>query len=377
MLKYLKSMLFALQPNLFTMKVKIFIPLIVIQILFGCNPKNEPIEKIRQMADTIGFASKDYQVDSILDRINKHFADTLDKKSKNESFRVAICPHDDYTYVGWQYPAVLRNIKAKTVIIFGVAHKAKKFNLENKLIFDSFTHWHGPYGNIKVSDMREKILSTMPKDMVEVHDSMQIVEHSVESMLPILQYFNPEVEIVSILVPFMSFEKITEISKGLSNSINQIAKEENLNWGKDFAILITSDAVHYGDEDWGGKNYAPFGADSSGYQKAIALEHEIISNCLAGNLTQQRIQKFFKYTVNPSDYKEYKWTWCGRYSVPLGLSTAFYLNDYQVGAPLNGEFIGYSTSIDHASIPVNDIGMGKTAIANIRHWVGYSAIGYK
>ncbi|MGE0077893.1 MAG: AmmeMemoRadiSam system protein B [Bacteroidales bacterium] len=359
------------------MKVKIFFPLIAILILSGCNPQNKPLSKIRQMVDTIGFASKEYQVDSVLNRIDKLFADTLTKKPNNVSYRVAICPHDDYTYVGWHYPAVLRNIKAKTVIIFGVAHKARKFSLENKLIFDSFTHWQGPYSNIRVSDMREKILSKMPKDMVEVHDSMQIVEHSVESMLPMLQHFNPEVEIISILVPYMSFDRITEISKELANALNSIAKEENINWGKDFALLVTTDAVHYGDEEWGGKNYAPFGADSSGYQKAVTFEHEIISNCLTTDLTEQKIQRFFEYTVNQNDFKEYKWTWCGRYSVPLGLSSALYLNDSQKGESLKGDFTGYSTSIDHNSIPVEDIGMGKTAIANIHHWVGYASVGYR
>ncbi len=357
------------------MNSKILVLLIL--IITGCNHSEKQLVSIRQMVDTVGFASKTYQVDSIIVRINRLYGDTLKKKPINESYRLAICPHDDYTYVGWQYPAVLRNIKAKTVIIFGVAHKAKKINLENKLIFDSFTHWHGPYSNIKVSNMREKILSRMPKDMAEVHDSMQIVEHSLESMLPILQHFNPEVEIIPILVPYMSLNRINEISKELATSIHSIAKEDNLKWGVDFALLVTTDAVHYGDEDWGGKNNALFGADTSGYKKAVELEYEIINNSLVGNITQQKIQKFFEYTVNPTDYKEYKWTWCGRYSIPLGLSTAFYLNDYQGGEPLNGDFIGYSTSIDHSSIPVDDIEMGKTAIANIHHWVGYSAIGYK
>lgn len=357
------------------MKIKLS-AIITLALLSCSNLQKHPLA-IRQMVDTIGFASKAYQVDSIIARIHRLQGDRLNTKPTNESFLMAICPHDDYTYVGWQYAAVLQNIKAKTVFIFGVAHKAKRFNLENKLIFDSFDYWHGPYKDIKVSCLRDEIIKKMPSDMAEVHDSMQIVEHSIESMLPILQHFNPDVEIIPILVPYMSFARIDKIANKLAEAINSVAKENQLEWGKDFAILITTDAVHYGDEDWGGKNYAPFGTDSIGYQNAIAHEHKIINNCLTGHLTQQGIQKFFEYTVNPTDYREYKWTWCGRYSIPLGLSTALYLNGYQKGIPLNGELIGYSTSIDHAPIEVEDIGMGKTAIANIHHWVGYASLGYK
>ncbi|MGD9976500.1 MAG: AmmeMemoRadiSam system protein B [Bacteroidales bacterium] len=354
-----------------------FIIIFTFLTIISCKQHKNVTVMVRQMADTVGFANKAFKADSVIARIQRLQADSLNAKPLNESFRMAICPHDDYTYVGWQYPAVLRNIQAKTVIIFGVAHKAKKFNLENKLIFDGFDYWHGPYSNIKISDLRDKIIRLMPTGMAEVHDSMHIVEHSIESMLPILQHFNPDVEIVPIVVPYMSLARIDEISKELARAIDSVAKENKLTWGKDFALLITTDAVHYGDEDWGGKNYAPFGADPAGYQKAVAREHEIISSCLTGNLTPQRIQKFFAYTVNPNDYREYQWTWCGRYSVPMGLSAGNYLNNLRTGEPLIGGFIGYSTSIDHSPLPVDDIGMGRTAIANIHHWVGYASVGYR
>ena len=83
---------------------------------------------------------------------------------------------------------------------------------------------------------------------------------------------------------------------------------------------------------------------------------------------------FSSYTLKSENYKEYKWTWCGRYSVPAALYTAYYLNDSK---PLNGELVGYSTSITSNHIPVDDIRMGRTAIATDCHWVGYAAIGYR
>jgi len=328
------------------------------------------------MVDTVGFAHLGWQVDSLMNRIQ--FVElTKSKVNSAVPWRVAICPHDDHTYVGWQYPALLGNIKAKTVIIFGVAHKARQLNVSDQIVFDGYSHWKGPYGNIKVSSLREEIIQGLPDGYYQVNDSLQKIEHSVESMLPFLQYFNRDVEIISILVPFMSFDKMTEIAKPLSASILEAMKKHNLHWGKDVTLLITTDAVHYGDEDWGGKNMAPYGVDSLGYKKAVNHEHSIIDSCLTGNPTIERVKCFVDYTVQKDNYKEYRWTWCGRYSIPLGLLTALDMQEQLKSEQLQGQLIGYSTSIDHKPLPVDDLRMGRTAIATIRHWVGYASVGYK
>jgi hypothetical protein len=83
---------------------------------------------------------------------------------------------------------------------------------------------------------------------------------------------------------------------------------------------------------------------------------------------------FSSYTLKSDNYKEYKWTWCGRYCIPVALYASYYLNGTH---PLNGELVGYSTSITSGHIPVDDIRMGRTAIATDCHWVGYAAIGYR
>jgi len=360
-------------------KLKLFFSVLVLSV-FSCNQKHNTHIKVRQMVDTIGFAQYGWQVDSVLARIKRVQSIELKNVNTDESkpWRVAICPHDDYTYVGWQYPATLRNIKAKTVIIFGVAHKARQLKVSDQIIFDSFDYWQGPYKDLKIAvDIREEIMDNLPGVLYQVNDSLQKVEHSVESMLPILQHYNHDVEIVSILVPFMNYDRIEDIARHLAIALKNTMKEYKLKWGEDIAILITTDAVHYGDEDWGGKNYAPYGVDSLGYSNAVKHEHAIIDSCLTGDLSIERIKNFIGYTVHPNCYKEYQWTWCGRYSVPLGLLTSYYLQKLTRTEPLNGQFIGYSNSIDHQSIQVDDVRMGKTAIATPRHWVGYASIGFK
>jgi AmmeMemoRadiSam system protein B len=296
------------------------------------------------------------------------------RKTDGIPWKLAICPHDDYTYVGTLYPEVLQNIKAPNLIILGVAHKAARMGIEDSMVFDSYNYWKGPWKAIKAAPVREEIYELLRDNYAIVCDSLHSVEHSIESMIPFLQYFNREISIIPILVPAMSPHKMDECGKALAGAIIEVADKHKWEWGKDYALIVTTDAVHYGNEDWGGADMAYFGCDTAGNRKALAHEQEIISNCLAGKINKENIRLFSSYTLNPDNYREYKWTWCGRYSVPVALYTALYLNELQ---PITGEFIGYSTSITSEHIMVDDIRMGRTAIATDCHWVGYAALGYR
>lgn len=340
--------------------------------------------RLKKPVDTVGFATKAWQMDSVMKRINRiqglEKANALKSANIDDKtpWKAVICPHDDYTYVGWLYPAVLQNVKAKTIIFFGVAHKAKQFKVENFIVFDTFDKWTEPYGPVSVSTLRNEIIAALPKNTYIIHDSLQQAEHSVEAIIPFLQYYNRNIRIISILVPYMPFSRMDEISIPLSEVLVKVMKKHKLEWGKDVAIVISTDAVHYGDQDWGGENYALYGCENDGYITAKYLESEIITNCLTGDIRTKKIKSFMGYTLKDGDYKSYKWTWCGRYSVPFGLLTALKMQDLLTqGESLKGTLIGYSTSISGTSLPVSDIGMGKTAIATLHHWVGYCGIGYR
>jgi MEMO1 family protein len=357
--------------------------LILFSVIFLCCLHANAQHKVRQPVDTIGFATHAWQMDSIVKRIDRTYGAAVDSVNKlnmlkdNTAFRIAICPHDDYTYAGFLYERVIPHIRAKTIIIFGVAHKAKKFNVEQKLVFDSFDEWKEPYGNIKISALRGDIIQKLPKGDYIIHDSLQQAEHSVEAIVPFLQYYNRDIQIISILIPYMDFGMMKKYSMDLARGIDDVLKANKLKWGEDVALVISNDAVHYGDEDWGGKNYASYGSDSPGYKKAVNHENEIINYSLLPLLDTAGIHKFFDYTVKPGNWREYQWPWCGRYSVPFGLLTGMYLSQIRGEPNPAGLKMGYSTSIAHKPLPVEDLMMGKTAIATLHHWVGYAAIGYK
>jgi AmmeMemoRadiSam system protein B len=346
------------------------------------HPKKPQDIKIRPPVDTVGFAHMDWQVDSIMDRIMRIESSGSDRiqswqcVASSRIIKSVICPHDDYTYVGQLYPAVLSCIEAKTIILFGVAHRARLLGIENMLVFDSYDYWKEPYGPVKVSNIREEIMQELPGELYQVNDSLQSIEHSVEALIPFLQYFNKDIEIISILVPYMPFERMNDIAGSLSEAIENVIRRHHWKWGADVAIAITSDAVHYGDEGWGGSNYAFYGTDSSGYQLAVKHEWEII-NAISGEINPENVRKFMTYTVQEEDYTVYKWTWCGRYSIPMGLLTSYYLAQLEGLDSFGGVPVGYCTSIDHEHLKVDDLRMGVTAPATMRHWVGYAGIIYK
>jgi AmmeMemoRadiSam system protein B len=355
----------------------LYIVFIAVVSCLSCKPKpsieNNLLNvevKLRHAHDTIGFAQYDWQMDSIYKRL--HIQD-----SPNDlNWKMAISPHDDYKYAGRLYYESLKGINANTIILIGVAHRARNFNLKDKIIFGSYSHWTSPYDTLKVSSINSEIIKRMPSDSYVVHDSMQNLEHSLEAIIPFLHRKNRNVEIVPILVPYMNYPTIDRISTDLASVVNAILEEKNWTYGEDLAVVISNDAVHYGDVEWRA-NLAPFGTDNKGTEKARQKDLEIINTCLTQDISDEKVKKFTEYTVLKEDYKAYKWVWCGRYALPFGLAFSNKLNVLENNVPLIGTFIDYQSSIDHELITVQDLGMGTTAINTQRHWVAYASIKYE
>ena len=355
--------------------MKIWILLISISIIaVSCNESGKKNSEVGQgkIRAAKNYAKHDWQMDSIYTRLK------LKDTANNLLWKAAISPHDNYRFAGKLYYESLRGINASKIILIGVAHRARNYNLKDKLIFGTFTEWESPYGGIPVSTLNDRIMAQLPKSNFIIHDSMQIIEHSLEAIIPWLHKKNRTAEIVPILVPYINYTAIDSLSSNLATVVNKIMKENDWKYGKDVAIVISNDAVHYGDLEWGdSKNMAPMGTDSLGTEKATAMDLKIIDECLTGPLKAEKIKSFTEYTVQEEDYKEYKWVWCGRYSVPFGISFANYLNLLENNQALDGTFLGYQTSIDHELIEVEDLGMEVNALSTNRHWVAYTSIIYQ
>jgi AmmeMemoRadiSam system protein B len=231
---------------------------------------------------------------------------------------------------------------------------------------------------VTVSPLREEIIERLPAGDYVVSNDMQMVEHSVEAIVPFLQAYNRDVEIVSILVPYMNWQTMDRLASTLVDVLTAIIKEKDWQLGRDLCLVSSADAVHYGDAGWGGRSYADFGTDTKGYEMAVRRDVELAESHLCGDLDRAGLEKFLYRCVDPTDETQYRITWCGRFSVPFGLNVASRLIETIESRPLVGTLFDYGTSVSEASLDVEGLdGLGATAPNNYHHFVGYAAIGYR
>ncbi len=361
-----------------------FIITIIFLSLFFCQKQDRATysisatSKIRGLKDTVGFSFNEKQIKAVIDLSEKLEQQSLEQnqmKYKNIRWIAGICPHDDHLLASRVYVHLFQNMNVKRYVIFGVAHKAANWGVQDSLIFDSYDYWRAPYAPIKVSTLRQEIMDLLPKQDFVLNDDWQSEEHSVEGIIPFIQHYRRDAEIVSILVPYMNWQRIEQLSEDLSEALAKIIQKYNWKLGEDIAFICSNDGDHYGDQDWGDRNLAPFGANEAGYLKATLQDSSLIKNNLTGELTAEKLMDFCHRVWGENDLKEYKIRWCGRFSIPYGLNTVRILMEKLTHPFLNGYFLRYDNSYNLGKLPL-DIGIGTTAPNNIRHWVGYSAIGY-
>jgi len=197
-------------------------------------------------------------------------------------------------------------------------------------------------------------------------------------LLPFLQHFNPDAEIVPILVPHMSWQRIDRLAEALAGTLADQMTKRGWILGEDLALLISNDCVHYGDDGWGGKAYADFGTDRAGYEKAVARDLRLINDNLEGALALERVERLFRSLVSKDDHREYAITWCGRYSLPFGLACLHHLHEDLALSQPSGRLLRYGTTLDEGELPLSDRGpLGVTAPRSLRHWVGFCSIGFE
>jgi AmmeMemoRadiSam system protein B len=338
---------------------------------------------LRGLVDTIGFPHTAKQMDFIagytLKKEQKRFFEN-DKKygfSENTPFVFGISPHDDYTLAARTAVHVQRHIHAKTVILIGNAHWSETFGIRDKLIFGDFKFWRGPYGDVKVSPLREEIIAGLPKSDYVVNRTVVETEHSLEALVPFLQYFNREVEIVPILIPFTHWSRMNMLAKDLAGVVEKLIKEKGLVLGKDVAVLVSSDGMHYGDHAWSYYNYYPFGTDASGYQKAMDYDSALVSRFLTGKITLEKDHVLYDSLINEQDISQYKVSWCGRFSVTFAVNFMVRLVQRLQQREMTGYFLRHGSSLNDAWVPVRKMHMGITGDVNLHHFVTYFSVGFK
>jgi len=328
---------------------------------------------VRGQQDAVGFASRAEQMARVWELAGAPPAPETLGEIPPAGVAGVICPHDDYLFAGRVYRRTLPLVTAKTVVLVGVFHKYRRFGAHDVLVFDSYRAWRTPDGEARVSPMRDELLKRLDAGDAVQDDAAHDSEHSLEALLYWLKHERPDIEFVPVIVPAMGFERMQALAARLGSALARSMQERGWRFGRDVAVAISSDAVHYGDDF----KYAPFGQGGvEAYVRACEQDRRLLTGPLAGAVTSAKAEQFFATCVNPAQPSEYRLTWCGRFSIPFGLllldrATAALGVPTPVGHPL-----AYGTSIGAPEIPVKALGMGATAPANLYHFVGYPAVAY-
>lgn len=353
--------------NLKILKVKFYQILLISLLaaaLFG--------QDIRPIRDDVGYCWEKKQISGLI----SFLASQYHEKDDCPGLIAGISPHDDYLYAGKVYYPLFKNIQSREILILGVTHGGVRKEIgdpKHKLILERHRFWKGPYGKVAISPLRDFLIEKMNPEYIIVDNRAHQLEHSIESAIPFLQYYNHGIAITPIMVTAMPFEKMREISKDLSRHILSYIKGNQLKLGRDIFILISADANHYG-EDF---NHRVFGLDARAHRLATALDRRIVNTCLRGPISLNKIKKLSKWLWGNSYLESGNTLWCGKYSLPFGLLTLTEITrGVESTKSLTGHPFIYSDTYSSGVLPLKKTGMGITAPFSLRHWVGFFSAGF-
>jgi AmmeMemoRadiSam system protein B len=330
-------------------------------------------DTLRGQLDAVGFASNAEQMKRTWDLSGQGPEPETLGPVPPPGVLGAVSPHDDYLYAGRVYRRVLPLVTARTVVVVGVFHRYRKYRVRDRLVFDPYPAWRTPDGPVPVSGLREALLAAMPPGDVlqdaNAHDS----EHSVEAEVYWLRHARPDLEIVPILVPATSFERLTRFAEETGVALASWMRAHQKALGKDVAIVISADAVHYGPDF----KHVPFGDGGvEAYTRATARDRDLLRKTFAGPLTVERARTLYEAFVDPKDPDTYRLTWCGRFSIPFGM-LLLRATSKELGMPVpQGKPVAYATSVGAPELRLREAGLGETAPANLFHFVGYPAVAW-
>jgi predicted class III extradiol MEMO1 family dioxygenase len=260
-------------------------------------------------------------------------------------------------------------------VIFGVTHGAVRKEIGDPrgvLILDEFASWTGLDGTVGISPLRQWLKERLDKDDCIVSNQAHALEHSIEALLPFLQYNNPGIKITPIMVTAMPFERMEELSGRLAEALAAYIRANKLQLGRDIIFLISADANHYG-RDF---DNIPFGEDERAHRLGTEQDLRIAEAVVAGSLGDDKVLGLTRELWGAT-YLDYRNTyWCGKYDIPFGLLAIGKTVQKAAGRGLKGKLFRYSDTYSEGVLPLKKAGFGITAPYSLKHWVGFFSAGF-
>jgi AmmeMemoRadiSam system protein B len=328
-------------------------------------------QDVRPVRDDVGFCWQRPQMQRLMELL----AASGRRGSPVQGLVAGISPHDDYLYAGPVYYRLFRSLRTKEAVIFGVTHGTVRKEIGDPrgvLLLDEFRSWSGLSREVKISPLRDWLKSHLPREDFIVSNQAHKLEHSIEALVPFLQYNNPEIMITPIMVTAMPWERMEELSERLATALADYVAERKLRLGQDIVFLISADANHYG------RDFAniPYGEDEKAHARGTARDRSIAGAAVNGRLDERKILELTRELWGAT-YLDYRDTyWCGKYDIPFGLLAISKAVKKAAGRNLRGNLLLYSDTYSLGVLPLKKAGFGITAPFSLKHWVGFFSAGF-
>jgi AmmeMemoRadiSam system protein B len=258
--------------------------------------------------------------------------------------------------------------------VIGVFHRYRRFGERDRLVFDPYRAWRSPDGEIAVSALRDELFAALPADMAVKDAACHDSEHSIEGIAYFLKHARPDREIVPVIVPAASFERLSEMAGHLADALASAMRSRGWKLGEDVAIVISTDGTHYGDDF----RYSPYGLGGiEALERAREHDRRLVRETICGPLDSRRARAFYSTVVDPANPDQYRVPWCGRFSVTFGMLFVEQAAQRAGLGKLSGVPLALGVSVDTPELAIRDEGMGPTAPANLYHFVTHPAIAWR
>ena len=157
----------------------------------------------------------------------------VDEKATKEDIVGLVSPHAGYLYSGPVAGAIISRVNlSDTVIIIGPNHTGQG----KPLSIMTEGSWETPLGKVEIDTRLGRKIMAASQYLKEDSRAHQH-EHSIEVQLPFLQYFQPSIKIVPIILGYVDGTVYKEIGKEIARTIKELDKK--------VIIIASSDMTHY------------------------------------------------------------------------------------------------------------------------------------
>ena len=191
--------------------------------------------------------------------------------------KAVIIPHAGYLYSGRTAAEVIRRINIpKTAFLIGPNH----WGVGEAFALFSCGSWENPLGKVPVDEEFASGLLESSHD-IRVDTEAHFREHSLEVEIPFLQYRNPSVAVVPLLIGTLNWDNVADVA---------FSMEEFLRTRSDFLIVCSTDMNHYENdkitrEKDGYALEAIKALDEKTFRRAVVLHQISMCGCIPVYMT--------------------------------------------------------------------------------------------